>query len=168
VNHGRGAIIHPDGSVKTLWSNNTFYEHVEHVPLLSLLSEYGNGRVNLLYKGVQQIKGQSEDVIELDFVPSLDPDDGPTFASMSKTFFFVNQASHLVDKTQRSSFTEGSSNETFKEEVYMSDYRMVDGMLVPFHQAVFLDGHLDTDLTFTSVNFNVGITDSEFALPKAR
>src|ERR1700687_2584668 len=34
VNQGQGAIVRPDGSVKTLYSNNTFYEHVNHVPLL--------------------------------------------------------------------------------------------------------------------------------------
>jgi len=166
VNQGQGAILRPDGSVKTLYSNNTFYEHVNHVPLLSVLAEYANGNVNLLYKGVQQVQGQPEDVIEVDFVPNLA--NGQTFASMSRALFFVNQVTRLVDKTQSTPFYEGDTKNTFTEEVYFTDYRSVNGLMLPFHQTVFTDGKLDSDITFTSVTLNVGLLDSEFAIPQAR
>lgn len=166
VNQGQGVIVRPDGSVRSSDSNNTFYEHVNHVPLLSLLSEYASGTVNLLYNGVQKMQGQSEDVIEIDFVPTLDPLVGPLYATMSRTLFFVNQTTGFVDKIQRSVFYEGNQNHSVGEEVYLADYRPVSGLLVPFHQTVFMDGKLDTDIKFTSVSFNVGFSDSDFALPK--
>jgi hypothetical protein len=165
VNQGQGAILRPDGSAKSLYSNNTFYEHVNHIPLLSVLAEYANGNVNLLYKGTAQVLGQAENVIEIDFVPDLDPIQGPLFASISKTLFFVNQTTGLVDKTQRSTFYEGDQNDTFSEEIYFADYRSVSGMLVPFHQTVFIDGQLDTDFKLTSVAFNMGLPGSDFTLP---
>jgi hypothetical protein len=165
VNQGQGAILRPDGSVKTLYSNNTFYEHVNHVPLLSVLAEYASGNVNLLYNGAAQVQGQAEDVIEVDFVPNLDAVIGPIFASMSRTLFFVNQTTKLVDKIQHASFYEGNQNDTVNEETYFYDYRTVNGMLIPFHQTLFIDGQLDTDLTFTSVSLNVGLSDSDFVLP---
>jgi hypothetical protein len=169
VNQGQGAIQRPDGGVKTLDSNNTFYEHVNHVPLLSVLAEYAaSGNVNLVYNGVAQVQGQPEDVIEIDFVPDLSPGSGPIFASMSRTLFFVNQSTRLVDKIQITPFSEGSGKSSFTEETYFSDYRSISGLLVPFSQTLFVDGNLNTDLTFTSVNFNVGLADSEFALPQAR
>jgi hypothetical protein len=166
VNQGQGAIVRPDGSVKTLYSNNTFYEHVEHIPLLSVLAAYAGGSVNLLYKGVAQVQGQSEDVVEIDFIPNLA--NGSLYASMSSTLFFVNQTTKLVDKIQRSTFYEGDQNDTVNEEAYFSDYRSVNGMIVPFHQTVFADGQLETDLTFSTVTLNVGLPDSDFALPQAR
>lgn len=166
ANQGQAVIVRPDGSVKSLYSNNTFYEHVDHIPILSVLAEYGNGNVNLLYKGVAQVQGQSEDVIEIDFVPNLDPVQGPMFASMSKTLFFVNQTTKLVDKTQQSVFYEGDQNDTFNEEIYLADYRSVNGLLVPFHQTVDIDGQLDSDIQFTSISLNVGLLDSDFALPQ--
>jgi len=168
VNQGQGVIVRPDGSVRNLSSNNTFYEHVNHVPLLSLLAEYANGNTNLLYKGAAQLQGQAEDVIEIDFVPNLDPINARVFAAMSRTLFFVNQSTRLVDKIQSAPFSEGSDKDTFKEESYLSDYRSVNGLLVPFHQIAFLDGQLETDLKFTSFSFNVGLSDSDFALPAAR
>jgi hypothetical protein len=168
VNQGQAEIVRPDGSVRTLDSNNTFYEHVNHVPLLSLLAEYANGNENLLYQGTVQVQGQPEDVIEVDFVPNLDPVQAPQFASMSRTLFFVNQSTRLVDKIQTTPFYEGDNKNTFTEEVYLADYRPVNGLLVPFRQTVFIDGKLDTDITFTAVNLNVGLSDAEFALPQAR
>jgi hypothetical protein len=168
VNQGQGAILRPDGSVKTLYSNNTFYEHVDHVPILSVLAEYANGNVNLIYKDTAQVQGQSEDVIEVDFVPNLDPVQGPLFASMSRTLYFVNHVTGLVDKTQGAPFYEGDMTNTFTEEVYLTDYRSVNGLLVPFRQTVFIDGKLDSDITFTSVTLNVGLLDSDFAIPQAR
>jgi hypothetical protein len=163
VNQGQGAIVRPDGSVKGLYSNNTFHEHVNHVPLLSVLAEYAGSSVNLLYKGTAQLQSQTESVIEIDFIPNLA--NGSLYASWSATLFFVNQATGLVDKIQRSTFYEGDQNHTFNEETYFADYRSVNGMLVPFHQTVFIDGQIDTDLQLTVVNFNVGFLDSDFALP---
>jgi hypothetical protein len=168
VNQGKGAIVRPDGSVRSIDSNNTFYEHVNHVPLLSLLGEYANGKVNLLYQGVQQVQAQPEDVIEVDFVPNDDPAAGKIFSAMSRTLFYVNQSTRLVDKIQTTPLYEGDNKNTYTEEVYLADYHSVNGLLVPFHQTVLIDGKMETDLTFTSIIFNVGLLDAEFALPQAR
>jgi len=168
MNQGQAALQRPDGSVRSLYSNNTFSEHVDHVPLLSVLAEIGNGNVNLIYQGTAQVQGQSEDVIELDFVPNLDPVQGPLSASMSRTLYFVNQTTRLVDKVQSTPLYEGDMKNTFTEEVYLTDYRSVNGLMVPFHQTIFMNSTLDSDITFTSFNLNVGLSDSEFALPKAR
>lgn len=168
VSKGQGAIIRPDGRVKILDSNNTFYEHVNHLPLLSVLAEYGGGHVNLIYQGTAVVQGQAEDVVEIDFVPDLSPGGGPIFAAKSRILFFVNQATRLVDKTQRATFFEGDPTNTFSEESYYEDYRSVNGMLVPFHQTVFIDGKLDSDLKLTSLDFNVGVSDSDFVVPETR
>ncbi len=168
LNQGQGAILRPDGSVKSLAWNNTFYEHVDHVPLLSLFSEYANGDVNVIYKGTSQLSAQGEDVIEIDYVPSLDPFQGGLYASMSKTIFFVNQTTHLIDKIQDTPFAEKSDRDTFIEELYLSDYRSINGIMVPFRQTVFIDGQLDTDIKLDSITFNVGLPDSDFVVPQGR
>lgn len=168
VNQGVGALLRPDGSVKNLSWNNTFYEHVNHVPILSLFSEYANGDVNVIYKGTTKILDQAEDVIEVDFVPNLDPVQGALYASMSKTLFFVNQTTHLIDKIQGTPFAEGSDKNIFTEELYLSDYRLVNGLIIPFRQTLFIDSQLDTDIKLDTVTFNVGLLDSDFALPQGR
>jgi hypothetical protein len=166
VNQGQGAIIRPGGIVQALDSNNTFCEHVNHVPILSLLSEYANGTVNLIYQGVQTVNGQSENVIEMDFVPNTDPVMAPIFASTSRTLFFVNQATSLVDKIQSYPLNEGDAHTSVNEEIYFDSYQSVNGMSVPFHLVVFRDGSSYEDVKFSTVNLNVGLADSDFTLPK--
>jgi len=162
ANEGQAATVRPDGTIRGLDSNNTFYEQVNHIPLLSVLSEFASGKVNLLYQGVQQLQGQSEDVVEVDFIPNDDQEAGKKLATMSRTLFYVNQSTRLVDKIQSTPLYEGNDENTFTEEVYLADYRSANGMLVPFHQTVLVDSKLDTDLTFTSITFNVGISDADF------
>ncbi len=166
MNQGQGAILRPDGTVKLLYWNNTFYEHVNHVPMLSLFSEYGNGSVNVLYEGTAKILDQAEEIVEIDYVPNLDPAQGALFASMSRTLYFVNQTTRLIDKIEGTPFVEGANKDTFTEELYLSDYRSVNGMMIPFRQTLFIDSQLDTDIKLDSVTFNVGLLDSDFALPK--
>jgi hypothetical protein len=168
VNQGQGAMIRPDGSVKNLNSNNMFYEHVNHVPLLSVLAEYGNGNMNLLYKGTAQLQGQTENIIEIDFLPNLDPINGPIFASMGRTLFFVNKSTSLVDKIQTRPFYEDGDKDACIEETYFADYRSVNGLLIPFHQTDFINSSIETDFQLTTISFNVGLQDSEFTLPQTR
>jgi outer membrane lipoprotein-sorting protein len=49
-----------------------------------------------------------------------------------------------------------------------SDYRVVNGLAIPFRQEQFAAGQLLQKLQLTSVSFNTGLPDSEFALPAAQ
>lgn len=45
VNSGTGAVQNPDGTVRSQSSNNTVAERVEHIPALSILSEWQSSSV---------------------------------------------------------------------------------------------------------------------------
>jgi hypothetical protein len=47
-------------------------------------------------------------------------------------------------------------------EVYYSDYRDVGGVAIPFQQKRVFSGTPVAELHLTSVQFNVGLSDSEF------
>lgn len=49
-----------------------------------------------------------------------------------------------------------------------SDYRVVGGLAVPFRQQDSDGGQLLYTLQLTQVQFNVGLSDSEFTLPAAQ
>jgi len=50
----------------------------------------------------------------------------------------------------------------------LSDYRVVNGLAVPFRQEEYANGQRLYTLQLTSVRFNVGLSDIEFALPVAQ
>jgi len=165
VNQGQGAIQRADGTVVHLAMNNTIAERVNHIPLLSILGEYQNGNISVLYEGTAQVNGGTASVIAVSLVPTTDPADGPLFASMTKTLFYINQVTGLIDKIQSTNYDEKSSNAQ-TVVVYLSNYQTVSGISVPFHQTTYSDGNLYSDLVLSNVSFNVGLSDSDFTVPQ--
>jgi hypothetical protein len=118
------------------------------------------------YQGTAQVNGQNTTVVAVSYVPATDVVQGPIFASMTQTLFYVDQTTGLIDKVQYSNFDENDSNSSQTVEVYLSNYQTANGISVPFHQTMYSGGILDSDLTLSSISFNVGLSDSEFALPQ--
>jgi len=166
VNTGRGVIERPDGTVRHLTMNNTIAERVNHIPRLSILNEYLNSNISVQYQGTAQVNGRKTSVVAVRYVPTTDPSQGPIFAAMTQSVFYVDQSSGLIDKIQYSKYDENNSNNTQKVEVYFGNYQTVNGISVPFHQTTYTDGSLDSDLNLKSVAFNVGLSDSEFTVPQ--
>jgi outer membrane lipoprotein-sorting protein len=169
VNQGTGVIERPNGSVLWLQTNNTLAEYVHHIPLLSILSDYQNAAsIQLVYQGVTQVNGQNTDAIAVSFVPTTDPVQGPIYASMTQTTFYVDQATGLVDKIQYTNFSENDTTSTQSIEIYFSNYQVISGISAPFTQTVYIGGSLDSTVVLTSISFNVGLPDSDFTLPPGR
>ena len=51
VNTGMGAIQTPDGKVRKLFANNLVAERIEHLPALSILSEWQSSNIEIRYVG---------------------------------------------------------------------------------------------------------------------
>src|SRR5712691_632257 len=112
VNTGQGVIEKPDGTVRHLTANNTFAERVNHIPLLSILGQYQNSSVSVQYQGTALVNGQSTSVVAVSLIPNTDPNQGPIFASMTQSLFYVDQVSELIDKIQYTNYDENDSNKT--------------------------------------------------------
>jgi len=167
MNQGRAALQKPDHTAQALGLNNTVRERVDHIPLLSMLAEYQSPNISVASEGTAEVKGRSTSVIALSFVPHGDLMQGPFFAAVTRTLFYVDQVTGMVDKVQYSNYEEGHSQQSHRTlEEYLSQYETVDGIAVPFHQTTYANGKLQADLVLKSVTFNVGLSDSEFTLPQ--
>jgi hypothetical protein len=158
MNAGNAVIQAPDGSLLALAATNTFAEYVNHIPLLSILSDYQATNVSLLYKGTEAVNDQADDVVAV----TLDPSENP---ELGRTLFFVNQSNGLIDKIQYTNYAESDSNSTDTVDVYFTDYQQISGIAVPFRQTTFTNGTLDSDIVLGAITLDVGLTDDEFALP---
>ncbi len=167
LNQGQGVVIGPDGVVRRLASSNTVEERVTHIPVLSIVSEAQNDNVVLRYVGVADVDGSQADVIMV----SLIPEDDDTRAEAatprgSRTKLFVDQTSKMIVKVQYVLHSEERSSDVQLVETVFRDYRSVGGLSVPFRQTTIVDGAICDDLTLTDLSVNVGVNDSEFALPE--
>jgi hypothetical protein len=165
VNGGTGAIQNPDGTIRRLFSNNTVAERIEHIPALSILSEWQSSNVEVRYVGTDTVNGSPVQMVAISLIPTSDPQWVRFYRSTTQTLFYIDQATNLVSKIQYQNFAENDSNVSEKVEIFFTDYRVASGVQVPFTQSTYADGRLRSTLTLTSVAFNMGLTEAEFAIP---
>jgi hypothetical protein len=167
VNGGKGIILKPDGSVKALILKNTFAERAHHIPALSMVSEQASPMVEITASGQSSVAGAPADVISLSLPTSSDPHQVQFFRESTRRSFYIDRLSGLISKLEYPLYPENGGPRA-KIEIFYSDYRNVSGVMVPFHQTTYLDGTLQSELVLTSVQFNVGLADSDFILPEVK
>ena len=167
VNAGKGVIVRPDGSVKALILKNTFAERPHHIPALSLLAEHASPNIEITASGQSSVAGAPADIISLSLPTSSDPQQAQFFRESTRRSFYIDRLTRLISKLEYPLYPENGGPPA-KIEIFYSDYRNISGVMVPFHQATYLDGTLQSDLVLNSVQFNVGLADSDFILPEVK
>jgi hypothetical protein len=166
VNNGQGILQKPDGSIVNLLMNNTLGERVTHIPVLSLLAENLDPAVKVQSKGSSTVNSSVTNDVGLSYVPNLASPDASAFEKMTQHIFHLDQSTGLVLKVDYQNCAENDTNACQKVETVFSDYRSVQGVLVPFVQTTSIDGEPYSQVVLKSVSFNVGLSDSLFALVK--
>lgn len=137
VNNGAATIQRANGSVRSLLTNNTIAERVEHIPALSLLSDWANASMELTYIGPDSVNGQPADVLSISYIPP-GVQDANLWRNMTRTLFYVDRATAFVSKIQYQNVAENNTNLSEKVEIFFSKYQAVNGVLVPFQQSTYL------------------------------
>ena len=167
VNRGKGVILHPDGHVQTLSLDNTFAERPRHIPALSLLAEQSNPRTEITAAGESSIAESAADIISLSLPTAPTAEQARLFRESTRRSFHIDRQTCFVSRLEYPLYPENGGPPA-KAAIVYSDYRNVSGVMVPFHQTTYIDGELDSDLVLSSVQFNVGLTDSDFLLPEVK
>jgi hypothetical protein len=91
--------------------------------------------------------------------------DDNTDSLISQLDVFLDTQTLVVLKTESFAFDpEAYQNHSVWARQY-SDYRAIGTVLMPFHIESFLDGQKIRDVSFSSVQVNVGVPDSQFQNP---
>lgn len=167
VNHGQAVVQH-GGQLHRLLENNMVGWQPRHLPALSLLSKYNDVNTSVEHLGSESVSGSAADIVAVAFSPSSDPVLIKHFQRMSRTTFAVDQASGLVTRVNYPVFLESRPREQREVAILYSDYRVVQGIMVPFHQTRYVNGKIREELQLQSIEFNVGLQDSEFSLPEVK
>ena len=149
VNNGRGQIQHADGRITPLADNNSSHQRPMFIPCLTNVA-LPPGAVTATYLRTETANADSFDVIEL--LPSNHPA-VKWAADRMKTVVWISRTSGTVAKLQYTNAAEQDSNDVQTVEIDYLDYRVINGLAVPFHQ-VTLAGNLTLDLQIDSVQVN--------------
>ena len=87
-----------------------------------------------------------------------------THPERPETFLYLDAETYLVIKSEGPG-TDPQTGETVTTEVYLSDYRPVNGVMMPHALEVHLRGEKFQDIAFTSIVVNTEMSDKLFAMP---
>ncbi len=104
--------------------------------------------ITYVYKGTETIEGKEYYVLEQTF------EDGFTMT------LYIDTATGLLYKSK----SKGTSimGMEVDQEVFVSDYKKVDGLMMAHEMRIIQDGEEAIAMTFTDVKFNSGLEDSLF------
>jgi hypothetical protein len=104
--------------------------------------------ITYTYKGKETIEGQDYYLLEQAF------EDGFI------TTMYIDAKTYLVHKAK--SRTPNQMGVEVDQEVFMTDYKKVDGIMIAHEMRIIQDGEEFLTMTFTEVAFNTGLEDSFF------
>jgi hypothetical protein len=154
VNAGQGEIQHQDGRVTKLAQHNTFHQRPTHVPCLTNLG-LPPEKLEASYLRMDTVPGDTLDVIEL--IPRERPSMKKLADRMKVTLWISHRTGFLI-KLQYLNASEQQMDDTQPVEVAYSDYRLVDGVAVPFRQ-ITTDGPMVLELAVDSFQMNASAAD---------
>ncbi len=84
--------------------------------------------------------------------------------NLSLVDVFFDASTHLPQAVVYNTHPDNDYGRDIPVEIRLSDYRNVNGVMVPFHIQRSMQGVPNLDLTVTTATINGGLDDSEFAL----
>jgi hypothetical protein len=127
------------------------------LPYLPLIPGLNSTYVSISYRGIAQIDGQTVHDIQLQrILPIVNANQH--FAAYLTTELFIDSSTFQVVMMQDFLAQHGV------RQVRYSDYRPVNGVLVPFSISEQIEGQPTWQIQLSQINFNAGILDSDFQL----
>jgi hypothetical protein len=164
VNAGHGIIRQPDGSIRQLSDANTLAYRVNHIPALSLLSEYPQNTVALEYVGNSVVDGSTVDIVAASLYLGATVQAAQASQNRTRVLYYIDGKTGLVNRIDQLNYAENNPIDVQNLQTHLSDYRLVNGVAVPFRQETYADGQPLFTLVLNSVTFGVTVSDSDFSL----
>jgi len=131
-------------------------------PVLTSLGQTSNQNFIFSYIGSEQHAGFNVQHIRVYQVIPQDTKGRMQTRRLSTMDFYLDPASSLPMAAAFTAHPDDDMNTDVLMEIRVADYRVVNGIQVPFHVQRLLNGGLSLDVVVTNVVFNSGLSDSAF------
>ena len=157
----QGAWIGSDGKSSAYASHNCWTDASWFFPVLSsLAAAQTNPNVVLSYGGAETRNATSVEHLQANTY-SLD---FPFAQPWSAVDFYLDASSLLPIATTYNIHPDDDAGTDIAVEVDFSDYKLSNGVLVPFRIQQFVQGSLTLDIAVNNVALNSGLPDSDFSI----
>jgi hypothetical protein len=163
VNAGSGSLRDTNGKITPIPFHDAITLGSLIFPFARLQALSTDSSASLSYGGTSSVENQSfEHVGVHKNVFATDPD-GSGNRLMDADLYF-DPTTHLLVGIHDQTHPTRSMTVNVPHAIYFSDYRAVSGVMVPFNVSEYVGGQKVWTLQLSDVNFNSGLTDTDFQL----
>jgi hypothetical protein len=160
-----GSETDPDGQRRPSAIHNCWIDASWFYPGLSLQAVANDPEVSILYAGQESREGVALHHLRLyRTVANQTPQITADIQRLSATDLYLDAASHLPLILAFQTHPDDDFGVEIPVEVQFADYRLVNGVRVPFRMQKFLQGTLLLDITLSGATVNSGLSDNLFAV----
>lgn len=135
----------------------------EHLPFLLVAQELAHSDVAVSYIGQEVIEGRAAHRLKFSRVSSLGEKELDDKLTRDSEFdLYLDVMTLLPLKISYLFLSETDWRRGLLKEVYYSDYRLLNGILLPFQQRVVFNHRTLYELHIQSALFNVGLANSDW------
>jgi hypothetical protein len=164
VSNGDGSLKDTDGTTSDIPFHNAMSLGGLTFPFLAIATAAQNASTSVLDLGLVTADGrQARQIRVQQNLPSA-TELQRTFSKLATKDFFVDATSFQLLKIQDVTHPPKNFTEDYSHEIYFSDYRTVNGVLVPFGISEKIAGQQTWVVQLTQVTFNNNPSDLDFQL----
>jgi hypothetical protein len=160
-----GAWSGPDGVAHAIVFHNLLSEPAWFFPAFAIARRLSNSGYIATYVGQETLEGQAVQHISVSqTAPLPNPPSGATYEHLTEIDLFLDSKTLLPATIAFNIHPDNNALLDIPVEVRFSDYRSVNGILVPFHVQKFLNNSLLPDFQAQTVTPNSGLSSAEFSV----
>jgi len=161
--NGSQAYWSRNGQKRKSANQGALYFQPDHIPALACLPNPASRGLRAEYIATESLDGHEAYHLKLSASPMgksarLDAAN----ALLSERHIFIDAGSYTVSAIRYSVFSPNALENRSVWEAFYSDYRAVDGVLMPFHMENRVNGAKFREVTFTNFHTDVPVTDDDF------
>ena len=163
VSNRSGELKDSDGKVSSIPPHNAMTLGSLTFPYLRLLAAAGDNTTAVQDLGDLVVESQKLHKLHVhrDFDSSFGGDNAVNH--LSDADYLFDSQTHLLASVRNQTHPVESMAKDVPHEVQFSDYRNVNGVMVPFGVTEYIGGQRVWTLQLSSIQFNTGLSDSDFS-----
>jgi outer membrane lipoprotein-sorting protein len=167
VNNGQAAKILADGTTQSLGLQDSISNWAVAVPVFSNLPLAASAQnISALSLGTESVNGVSCNKVKITADIRGDDPINKILASAASITVWLDAATGLPIQMQYTRIASDNPSSTAARIRQFSNYQLVSGVQVAFTQQEFAENRLLYTVQLSAVTFNVGLPDSDFAIPQ--
>jgi len=169
VMNGNGAVsTGPDGKMQKLHGHASLNMMAPMLPFLTDIAYGDDADVSVKSLGQKEVRGELANGVEV----SREPDEKDLMARVRRLAapikIWISVKTGLPIQIDYFRLAVTNYKVQIPYEVYLRDYRTVNGISIPFRQEISVHSQPFHTLQFTNVKFNSGLAEVEFTLPQGK